>query len=151
MAGNSSFDAVPMAPTDPLFGLMAEYKADTDKYKVDLGVGAYRDDNAKPWVLPVVKKVREFPAGSEHSYTSAVNLELPRILWLTNPSIQADAIMRDDPELNHEYLPIAGLQSFTSAAARLILGADSPAIREQRVRHIEMFFGCFVVITSWAA
>ena len=21
------------------------------------GIGAYRDDNAKPWVLPVVKKV----------------------------------------------------------------------------------------------
>lgn len=53
----SSFNAVPMAPTDPLFGLMAAYKADTFDKKVDLGVGAYRDDNAKPWVLPVVKKV----------------------------------------------------------------------------------------------
>ena len=51
-------DVCPQAPEDPLFGLMAAYRRDTDKNKVDLGIGAYRDDNAKPWVLPVVKKVR---------------------------------------------------------------------------------------------
>jgi aspartate aminotransferase len=50
-------DAVPQAPEDPLFGLMAAYRADPFEKKVDLGIGAYRDDNAKPWVLPVVKKV----------------------------------------------------------------------------------------------
>jgi aspartate aminotransferase len=50
-------EAVPQAPEDPLFGLMAAYRADTFDKKVDLGVGAYRDDNGKPWVLPVVKKV----------------------------------------------------------------------------------------------
>lgn len=52
-------DVVPKAPEDPLFGLMAAYRADTYPQKVDLGIGAYRDDNAKPWVLPVVKKVSE--------------------------------------------------------------------------------------------
>lgn len=51
-------DVVPQAPEDPLFGLMAAYRRDTDPKKVDLGIGAYRDNNAKPWVLPVVKKVR---------------------------------------------------------------------------------------------
>lgn len=51
-------DVVPQAPEDPLFGLMAAYRRDTDSKKVDLGIGAYRDDNAKPWVLPVVKQVR---------------------------------------------------------------------------------------------
>jgi len=50
-------DVVPQAPEDPLFGLMAAYRRDTSPNKVDLGIGAYRDDNAKPWVLPVVKKV----------------------------------------------------------------------------------------------
>ena len=49
--------AVPQAPEDPLFGLMAAFKADTFDKKVDLGIGAYRDNDAKPWVLPVVKKV----------------------------------------------------------------------------------------------
>ena len=51
-------DAVPQAPEDPLFGLMAAYRKDTSDKKVDLGIGAYRDDNAKPWILPVVKHVR---------------------------------------------------------------------------------------------
>lgn len=58
-AATTSFpaDAVPQAPEDPLFGLMAAYRADTFDKKVDLGIGAYRDNDAKPWVLPVVKKV----------------------------------------------------------------------------------------------
>lgn len=53
-----SKDVVPQAPEDPLFGLMAAYRADNSDKKVDLGIGAYRDNNAKPWILPVVKKVR---------------------------------------------------------------------------------------------
>jgi hypothetical protein len=59
----SSFgaDTVPQAPEDPLFGLMAAFRRDTDSSKVDLGIGAYRDNNAKPWVLPVVKKARIHP------------------------------------------------------------------------------------------
>ena len=48
---------VPQAPEDPLFGLMNAYRRDSSDKKVDLGIGAYRDNNAKPWVLPVVKKV----------------------------------------------------------------------------------------------
>jgi hypothetical protein len=52
-----SAEAVPQAPEDPLFGLMAAYRADTFDKKVDLGIGAYRDNDAKPWILPVVKKV----------------------------------------------------------------------------------------------
>ncbi|RMZ81365.1 hypothetical protein DV738_g2243, partial [Chaetothyriales sp. CBS 135597] len=94
-------EAVPQAPEDPLFGLMAAYRADTSDKKVDLGIGAYRDDNAKPWVLPVVRK--------------------------------ADEILHNDPNFNHEYLPIAGLSDFTSAAQKVILGADSPALKEGRV------------------
>lgn len=58
-ASQSIFTAaiVPQAPEDPLFGLMRAYRQDTFDKKVDLGIGAYRDDNAKPWVLPVVRKV----------------------------------------------------------------------------------------------
>lgn len=50
-------DVVPQAPEDALFGLMAAYKRDNSDKKVDLGIGAYRDNNAKPWILPVVRKV----------------------------------------------------------------------------------------------
>ncbi|POS81088.1 aminotransferase class I and II [Diaporthe helianthi] len=102
-------DAVPQAPEDPLFGLMAAYRADTSPDKVDLGIGAYRDDNAKPWILPVVKK--------------------------------ADEIIRNDPDLNHEYLPIAGLASFTSKARDLVLGPSSAAISEKRVTSVQTISG----------
>ena len=50
-------DVVPQGPEDAMFGLMAAYRRDTSNKKVDLGIGAYRDNNAKPWVLPVVKQV----------------------------------------------------------------------------------------------
>lgn len=60
-----SSDNVPQAPEDPLFGLMAAYRKDTFEKKVDLGIGAYRDDNAKPWVLPVVKKVESTTLSAE--------------------------------------------------------------------------------------
>lgn len=43
--------------------------------------------------------------------------------------------MNTDPALNHEYLPIAGLGTFTSASAKLMFGAESPAIKENRVSH----------------
>ena len=56
-ATNFNADVVPQAPEDPLFGLMAAYRKDESPNKVDLGIGAYRDDNAKPWILPVVQKV----------------------------------------------------------------------------------------------
>jgi len=61
MEKSTSFaaDAVPLAPEDPLFGMMAAFRRDEFEQKVDLGIGAYRDNNAKPWVLPVVKKVLE--------------------------------------------------------------------------------------------
>ncbi|KAH8644773.1 Aspartate aminotransferase,cytoplasmic [Alternaria alternata] len=45
---------------------------------------------------------------------------------------QADDRLRDDPNLNHEYLPIAGLAEFTTASQKLVLGGDSPAIKEKR-------------------
>ncbi|PLB39420.1 aspartate aminotransferase [Aspergillus candidus] len=92
---------VPSAPEDPLFGLAQAFRQDPSDKKVDLVIGAYRDDHAKPWVLPVVKK--------------------------------ADNLVRNDPALNHEYLPIKGLADYDSAAQKLMIGADSPAIRENRV------------------
>ena len=45
---------------------------------------------------------------------------------------QADELMRNDPNLNHEYLPIAGLPEFTQASQKLILGPNSPAVKEKR-------------------
>jgi aspartate/tyrosine/aromatic aminotransferase len=39
------FAKIPMAPVDPILGTALAYNADKDSRKVNLGVGAYRDDN----------------------------------------------------------------------------------------------------------
>ncbi|KAJ1664965.1 Aspartate aminotransferase, cytoplasmic [Coemansia sp. RSA 1646] len=52
----SYFSSIPQAPADSILNLSVMSKADPSSSKVDLGVGAYRDDNGKPWVLPVVHK-----------------------------------------------------------------------------------------------
>lgn len=54
----SIFADLALAPADAIFALTASYKADDFKDKVNLGVGAYRDNDGKPYVLPVVHKVR---------------------------------------------------------------------------------------------
>jgi len=46
---------VEMAPLDPIVGLTELFKEDSNPNKTNLGVGAYRDENGKPWVLPSVK------------------------------------------------------------------------------------------------
>jgi len=55
----SHFAAVPLEAPDAIFGLSANFKKDTDPNKVDLVVGAYRTDEGKPWILPVVSKVEK--------------------------------------------------------------------------------------------
>ena len=52
---SSLFDAVEMAPRDPILGLNEQFLADTNPAKVNLGVGVYFDENGK---LPLLKCVR---------------------------------------------------------------------------------------------
>ncbi|KAM0754790.1 aspartate aminotransferase [Meredithblackwellia eburnea MCA 4105] len=104
-----AFSTVPLAPPDAIFALTSGYKADTFPQKVNLGVGAYRDNNGNPFVLPVVAK--------------------------------AKVIIAQDNTLDHEYLPIGGLPTFTSASAKLIFGENSPAIKEGRVSTVQTISG----------
>ena len=53
---------------DSIYKLTYAYKDDPFLQKVNLGVGAYRDDNSKPWVLPVIKKVRASSYSPQSSY-----------------------------------------------------------------------------------
>ena len=46
-----------MGPPDPILGVTEAFKADNNPKKINLGVGAYRDDSGKPYILPSVKKV----------------------------------------------------------------------------------------------
>lgn len=51
---------VEMGPPDAILGVTEAYKRDTNPKKMNLGVGAYRTDEGKPFILPSVKKVSEF-------------------------------------------------------------------------------------------
>ena len=55
----SCYAGVPLAPADKILGLNDEYNKDKCPTKVNLGVGAYRDANGKPYVLNAVRKARE--------------------------------------------------------------------------------------------
>ena len=81
-------------------GVTEAFKANTSPKKINLGVGAYRDEAGKPYILPSVKQAEKSLAG------------------------QGDK----------EYLPITGLSSFTSLAAKLAYGADSALLKDGRVR-----------------
>lgn len=50
---------VEMGPPDAILGITEAYKKDQNPKKVNLGVGAYRDDNGKPFVLPSVRKAED--------------------------------------------------------------------------------------------
>ncbi|CAO3658484.1 unnamed protein product [Umbelopsis vinacea] len=55
----STWSAVPQGPPDAILGVSDAFKKDTDSRKMNLGVGAYRDDNGKPFVLSSVRKAEK--------------------------------------------------------------------------------------------
>ena len=55
----SWWSGVEMGPPDPILGVTEAFKKDTNPKKMNLGVGAYRDDQGKPFVLPSVLKAQK--------------------------------------------------------------------------------------------
>ena len=66
---SSWWGGVQMGPPDPILGVTEAFKRDTNPKKMNLGVGAYRDDNGKPFVLSCVRKVKLslYPLSVTHS------------------------------------------------------------------------------------
>uniref|UniRef100_V5GUN2 Aspartate aminotransferase n=1 Tax=Anoplophora glabripennis TaxID=217634 RepID=V5GUN2_ANOGL len=56
---SSWWSGVQMGPPDVILGVTEAFKRDTNPNKINLGVGAYRDDNGKPYILPSVRKAEE--------------------------------------------------------------------------------------------
>ena len=55
---SSTWAAIPLAPPDKILGLNDTFNKDKCPTKVNLGVGAYRDANGKPYVLNSVRRAR---------------------------------------------------------------------------------------------
>jgi aspartate aminotransferase len=96
-------------PLDPILGLMAAFRADTDSRKVDLGVGVYRDESGE---TPVMQAVRD----------------------------AQQALF--ERETTKTYVAAAGNAGFNEAMARLVFGAEHPALASGRLRTIQAPGGC---------
>eukprot|EP00494_Astrolonche_serrata_P023739 UN23997 len=65
---------VEMGPKDPILGVSEAWKADPSPDKINLGVGAYRDDQGKPYVLNCVREAekRVMEKKMDHEYAPIV-------------------------------------------------------------------------------
>lgn len=52
----AKWNEIPLAPPDKILGISEAFQKDTNSKKINLGVGAYRDNSGKPIVFPSVKK-----------------------------------------------------------------------------------------------
>ncbi|EFJ44120.1 aspartate aminotransferase [Volvox carteri f. nagariensis] len=55
----SNWEHVQQAPPDPIIGVTDAWRADPDPRKLNLGVGAYRTEEGKPYVLKAVREAEQ--------------------------------------------------------------------------------------------
>lgn len=55
----SLFSDIPMGAPDAILGIAENFKSCEDPNKVNVCVGAYRDENGKPWILPSVREAEK--------------------------------------------------------------------------------------------
>jgi len=65
-----------MGPPDPILGVTEAFKRDTNPKKINLGVGAYRNNEGVPFVLPSVREAeaRLLEAELDHEYAPIVGV-----------------------------------------------------------------------------
>ncbi|KAM7330240.1 aspartate aminotransferase, cytoplasmic [Alexandromys fortis] len=61
--------------------------------------------------------------------------------WVLPVVRKVEQKIANDSSLNHEYLPILGLAEFRTCASRLVLGDNSPALKENRVGGVQSLGG----------
>lgn len=71
----SAFGAAEYIPPDPIFEVTKRFNADQSPQKVNLGQGTYRDENAKPWVLPSVREAEKLIVNPGHEYLPIEGLQ----------------------------------------------------------------------------
>ena len=59
MAMFSTWSKLESAPPDPILGLNEAFRKETNPKKTLLGMGVYRDDNNKPYVLNCIRKAEK--------------------------------------------------------------------------------------------
>merc|ERR1740130_876826 len=118
----SAWHATTPLPSDPILGLVAAFKEDSAAQKVNLAQGAYRTDAGTPFVLASVMEAERRVAADLRSGLS-----------------------------DKEYLPIEGHAAFRRLSAELVLGGESPSLREGRVATLQTLSGTGALSVAAAA
>ena len=76
-ANFSAWAGLTAAPADPILGLNEAFKADSNPKKVLLGMGAYRDDQGKPYILECVRRAEQqlLDSNTDHEYAPISGLD----------------------------------------------------------------------------
>eukprot|EP00045_Choanoeca_perplexa_P007029 m.61655 g.61655 ORF g.61655 m.61655 type:complete len:458 (+) comp13897_c0_seq2:171-1544(+) len=112
LSATPMFNSVPVAPPNKIFHLAAQCKADPNPDKLNLGVGAFRDDAGRPVVMTVVQETEEEMARDVAS-----------------------------GKLNHEYPPMGGSQGLVKATVELVLGKDNTQLGANQVQGVQALSG----------
>jgi len=71
---------IPLGPPDKLFGLIDAFNKDSSPNKISLSIGAYRDDDGNPFVLPSVRKAERIILEKEMNHEYAGIAGVPGFL-----------------------------------------------------------------------
>ena len=113
-----------MGPPDAILGVTEAFKRDTNPKKMNLGVGAYRDDNGKPFILPSVKLVLFLYTEDNISIRqSSKHVCFILFDFLSFKSKAEAEIVKKN--MDKEYSPISGSPEFCRASINLALGEDN--------------------------
>jgi len=107
----SLFAAMKEAPIDPILGTTQHFNADTDPRKINLGVGAYRTEEGRPFVLQVVKDAED---------------EMLKAL---------------DVSTDKEYSTIDGPASLKKCTQEVLFGAKCEAVESGRIASVQALSG----------
>ncbi|KAG9772227.1 Aspartate aminotransferase, mitochondrial [Exophiala dermatitidis] len=133
----STWAHVKEGPPDAILGITEAYKKDPFPEKINLGVGAYRDDNGKPYVLPSVKAGEEKVVSSGHDKEYAGITGVPAF-------IKAAAVLAYGPDskpIKEDRIAIT--QSISGTGALRIGGAFLQ-------RHYPAAKAIYIPTPSWA-
>ncbi|KAI9340725.1 aspartate aminotransferase [Pilaira anomala] len=113
----STWNAVPQGPPDAILGVSEAFKKDVSADKMNLGVGAYRDDAGLPYVLTSVKKAERIMMENNMDKEYAGITGVPSFTKAAGALAYGD----DSPAIKENRLAIA--QSISGTGA-LRMGAE---------------------------
>jgi len=91
------FEILDQLPSDPILGLLAEYREDTNPHKVDLGIGVYKNEEGDTPIMQAVKIAEQQRISQEMTKTyigpagdAGFNKSIARLLFGSEHTVITD-------------------------------------------------------------